>query len=99
MSNEDAIALLNFIVSIFIIPHWNSDNNIWNLDAPIGGNYWNNFDTTEEGCNDGIPDLMVKFDRQEVIAIADANNMVKVEISGNIADKVFKGSDEVRIME
>jgi len=30
----------------------NSGSNIFNLDSPIGGNYWDNFDDSTEGCND-----------------------------------------------
>lgn len=29
---------------------------IFNLPAPIGGNYWNNYDTSTEGCDDGNGD-------------------------------------------
>jgi len=29
-----------------------SGSNIFNLDLPIGGNYWDNFDEASEGCND-----------------------------------------------
>lgn len=30
---------------------WDGTGNLFNLVAPIGGNYWSNFDTPEEGCN------------------------------------------------
>ncbi len=29
-----------------------SGSNIFNLDLPVGGNYWDNFDQTSEGCDD-----------------------------------------------
>jgi len=29
-----------------------SENNIFNLDLPIGGNYWDTFDEASEGCED-----------------------------------------------
>ncbi len=29
-----------------------SGSNIFNLDLPVGGNYWDNFDQTSEGCSD-----------------------------------------------
>jgi len=35
---------------IFI--YWNAGENVFNLEKPIGGNYWNNFDTPAEGCSD-----------------------------------------------
>ena len=34
----------------------NAGNNIFSLDAPIGGNYWNTYDASEEGCNDANND-------------------------------------------
>ncbi|MFB5631519.1 MAG: nitrous oxide reductase family maturation protein NosD, partial [Nitrosopumilaceae archaeon] len=30
----------------------NSENNVFNLDLPVGGNYWDNFDEASEGCED-----------------------------------------------
>lgn len=45
-----------------------SDNstNHFNLDMPIGGNYWSDFDSAEEGCNDAngdhVCDLPYSFD-------------------------------------
>ena len=29
-----------------------SENNVFNLDLPVGGNYWDNFDEVSEGCED-----------------------------------------------
>ena len=31
---------------------WQNYGNVFNLPAPIGGNYWSDFDTPDEGCND-----------------------------------------------
>jgi len=47
--------------------------------------------------SDGIPDRMVKFDRQAVIGIVDIGNVV-ITISGKISGEDFEGSDEVRII-
>ncbi|MFA6470383.1 MAG: NosD domain-containing protein, partial [Bacteroidota bacterium] len=33
-----------------------SNANVFNLPKPIGGNYWSNYDTPEEGCNDANSD-------------------------------------------
>src|SRR3989344_5879252 len=33
-----------------------SNGNVFNLASPIGGNYWSDFDTTAEGCNDANGD-------------------------------------------
>ncbi len=30
-------------------------SSVFNLDAPVGGNYWNNFDTPQEGCYNESP--------------------------------------------
>ena len=48
---------------------------------------------------DGVPDRMVKFDRQAVIAIVDVGEKVKITISGKIAGAIFEGSDEIRVIE
>jgi hypothetical protein len=48
---------------------------------------------------DGVPDRMVKFDRQAVIAIIDVGEKVKITISGKIAGAIFEGSDEIRVIE
>lgn len=34
----------------------NSIGNIFNLDVPVGGNYWSDYDTSEEECDDLDPD-------------------------------------------
>ncbi len=45
---------------------YNSTGNIFNLDAPTGGNYWSDFDMPEEGCddvdNDNLCDAPYVFD-------------------------------------
>src|SRR3989344_256321 len=33
-----------------------SNGNVFNVASPIGGNYWSDFDTTAEGCNDANGD-------------------------------------------
>ena len=50
-----------------------SGSNIFNLDLPIGGNYWDNFDDASEGCNDidsnNICDVpFVSFETQDNFA-------------------------------
>ncbi len=48
---------------------------------------------------DGIPDLMVKFDRAEVEKIITAGDEVKITISGQLTDgKKFAGSDTIRVI-
>lgn len=49
--------------------------------------------------SDGIPDSIVKFDRQAVIAIVDAGDKVKITIRGRVAGAIFEGSDETRVIE
>jgi Tol biopolymer transport system component len=47
--------------------------------------------------SDGIPDRMVKFDRQAVIGIVDVGDVV-VTISGKISGKDFEGTDMIRVI-
>ncbi len=49
--------------------------------------------------SNGVPDLMVKFDRQEVIAIVETGERVKIKISGKVAGAVFEGANEIRVIE
>lgn len=46
---------------------------------------------------DGIPDAMVKFDRQAVIEIVDIGKNT-LTVSGTVAGETFEGSDEIRVM-
>jgi hypothetical protein len=48
--------------------------------------------------SNGIPDLMVKFDRQAVIGIVDVGDVV-VTISGKISGEDFEGSDIIHIID
>jgi len=48
--------------------------------------------------SNGIPDLMVKFDRQAVIGIVDVGDVV-VTISGKISGEDFEGSDTIRVID
>jgi parallel beta-helix repeat protein len=51
-ANNNKIYSNNFINNLIQSFIYNSSNNIFNLDLPIGGNYWSNFDVLAEGCND-----------------------------------------------
>lgn len=55
---------------------------------------------TEEGDhnNNGIPDLMVKFDREAVIDIVDIGD-VEVTVSGKISGEDFQGSDIIHVID
>jgi len=51
-----------------------SGSNIFNLDLPVGGNYWDNFDEASEGCEDidgnNICDVpFVSFETQDNVVI------------------------------
>jgi hypothetical protein len=49
--------------------------------------------------NDGIPDLMVKFDRSEVEDILDINESISLTVSGGFFDdNTFEGSDAIRVI-
>jgi parallel beta-helix repeat protein len=40
----------NFIDNTVQAQEIGTSGNIWNLASPIGGNYWNDYDTPKEGC-------------------------------------------------
>jgi len=48
--------------------------------------------------NDGIPDRMVKFDRQAVIGILDVEENIRVTISGKITEESFEGTDVIQVI-
>jgi len=41
----------NFMGDLTDVEVTGGTGNVFNLDAPIGGNYWSSFDTPAEGCN------------------------------------------------
>jgi len=55
-ANANTIYNNNFLNSEWGILCLLEGANIFNLDMPVGGNYWNNYDTPEEGCNDANND-------------------------------------------
>ncbi|MCK4365671.1 MAG: hypothetical protein KAW45_06445 [Thermoplasmatales archaeon] len=49
--------------------------------------------------NDGIPDLMVKFDRQDVIDILEVGESVEIKITGELVDGIrFEGVDYIKVI-
>ena len=55
---------------------------------------------TEVGDHDGdgVPDLMVKFDRAAVQDILAAGEEVEITITGEVSGITLKGSDSIRVM-
>ena len=51
-SNNNQIYKNNLISNFTQASVQVSGDNVFNLATPIGGNYWSNFDTPAEGCND-----------------------------------------------
>lgn len=48
---------------------------------------------------DGMPDLMVKFDRQDVIAILEPGNNIAITVSGKLLDDtLFEGTDYINVI-
>ena len=61
-----------------------------NLDEPIQvGDY----------DNDGVPDLMAKFDRSGVQRTLAVSERVEIIISGDVAGIAFEGSDTIRVIK
>ena len=49
--------------------------------------------------NDGIPDLMVKFERDSVQKILTVGDKVKVTVTGRVNGIDFEGSDYIRVID
>jgi len=49
--------------------------------------------------NDGVPDLMVKFNRAAVQNTLTVGEEVKVTITGEVAGIAFEGSDTIRVID
>jgi hypothetical protein len=47
---------------------------------------------------DGIPDLMVKFRRSDVIKLLPNGNQVTVQVTGKVGTTAFEGVDVIRVM-
>jgi len=48
--------------------------------------------------DDGDPDLMVKFDRAEVIALLSPGQITPITISGNVGGQQFGGTDYINVI-
>ena len=49
--------------------------------------------------NDNIPDLMVKFDRQDVIDILEHGDNVEIKVTGELIDGIkFEGIDYIKVI-
>ncbi len=46
----------------------------------------------------GIPDLMVKFKRSEVINILSNGEQVTVHVKGKVGSMMFEGQDNIRVI-
>jgi len=61
-SDNNQVYNNNFLrILSFGKPFVSGSDNIFNLDAPIGGNYWAIFDSPGEGCNDSNSDGFCDF--------------------------------------
>ena len=48
--------------------------------------------------NDGIPDLMVKFNRQAVQGILEPGDNVEITVTGELIDEIpFEGKDYIKV--
>lgn len=48
---------------------------------------------------DGVPDLMVKFDRDAVQSILAVGEQVEITITGEVAGVTFEGTDTIRVID
>jgi hypothetical protein len=48
--------------------------------------------------HDKIPDMTVKFDKNDVLQIVDAGDEVRLTISGMVSGIKFEGADEIRVI-
>jgi hypothetical protein len=48
--------------------------------------------------SDGLPDLMVKFDRSAVGAILTIGQNVEITVTGNVGSQLFSGTDYIRVI-
>jgi hypothetical protein len=55
----------------------------------------------EVGDHDGdeVPDLMVKFDRQEAQSLLMPGDSIEIEVTGQVMGESFAGSDFIRVIE
>jgi len=49
--------------------------------------------------NDGVPDIMVKFDRAAVQDILTIGDQVEITISGEVTGITFAGSDIIKVID
>lgn len=55
--------------------------------------------TIGDNDQDGIPDRMVKFNRQSVISIVDPGTSIVLTVRGLVAGDTFEGTDAIRVNE
>ena len=48
--------------------------------------------------NDGVPDLMVKFDKAAVQQLLSVGEQVEIAINGEVGGIAFEGSDIIKVM-
>jgi hypothetical protein len=49
--------------------------------------------------SDGIPDLMVKFDRSAVQGVVEASESVEITVTGEVEGMQFEGTDSTRVID
>jgi len=91
-------------VTVYIELPNGHDYNIYDIDLSnikLNGEIYAESSPYEIGDydNDGISDLMVKFDRVAVISLLCAGDEVAITITGNLVDgRLFKGTDTIGVI-
>jgi len=90
-SDNNKVYNNNFIDNPNQIYLYAGSNNVFNLDKPIGGNFWSNFDTPAEGCedlnNDNFCDSSYVFsDGQDNLPWTKQDGWVEKTLSEKAAD-------------
>ena len=91
----------NWVTSYIELPEGYAAENIDVSTVTLDGIISAESSPTQVGDHDddGIPDLMVKFDRQTLIGyLGEATGEVTLTLTGDVDEKPFEGSDTIIVI-